>query len=183
MTAVIGIKKIVTTLMMDTCLSELELSWNISVFSAKSMENNCRSWLAFPLEPRKNLRNLSEGFVNEFEWGTKYIHLQPSWKYKLPFPCWNYLGGDIIIIQELIQNCVSWLQVQTRSLNVYQSCLLVLLLHPQTTIFDDESKKIQGGTSSFVLLALRPSDTVTGKKHLTDQGADEQGDSRSRIWY
>ena len=64
---------------------------------------------------------------------------------------------------------------------IYQSCLLVLLLHPQTTIFDDESKKIQGGTSSFVLLALRPSDTVTGKKHLTDQGADEQGDSRSRI--
>ena len=176
MTAVIGIKKIVTTLMMDTCLSELELSWNISVFSAKSMENNCRSWLAFPLEPRKNLRNLSEGFVNEFEWGTKYIHLQPSWKYKLPFPCWNYLGGDIIVIQELIQNCVSWLylQVQTRSLNVSLVCLCCILRPPSL---------MMSQRRYFVLLALRPSDTVTGKKHLTDQGADEQDDSRSRIWY
>ena len=80
-----------------------------------------------------------------------------------------------------INSKLCFLAASTNKVPKCQSCLLVLLLHPQTTIFDDESKKKQGGTSSFVLLALRPSDTVTGKKHLTDQGADEQDDSRSRI--
>ena len=40
----------------QTCLSELELRWNISASSAKSMENKWRSWILFRLDPKKYLR-------------------------------------------------------------------------------------------------------------------------------
>ena len=39
-----------------TCLSELELRWNISASSAKSMENKWRSWILSRLDPKKYLR-------------------------------------------------------------------------------------------------------------------------------
>ena len=40
----------------QTCLSELELRWNISASSAKSMENKWRSWILSRLDPKKYLR-------------------------------------------------------------------------------------------------------------------------------
>lgn len=42
--------------LINTCLFELELGWKISVSSAKSMENKCRSWIASFFDPRKYLR-------------------------------------------------------------------------------------------------------------------------------